>query len=184
MCLLIGPAGTGKTLLLKTLQTGNYHVSKGSTVEARDDVPATIPTTGTNLINIVVHKKKEVTVRELGGSMGPIWNKYYKDVDAILFMVDVSNRCQISAACIQLLEMLSHPHTGSTPVLLLLNKKDVSSGMSRSEMEWLLRLEETLKQATQKITIMETSGKTGLGLDRVSRWIYDNHQEPAVQTQS
>lgn len=44
---------------------------------------------GTNLVNVVVHKKKEVTVRELGGSMGPIWHNYYKDVDAILARVFV-----------------------------------------------------------------------------------------------
>ncbi|KAK7506623.1 hypothetical protein BaRGS_00002098 [Batillaria attramentaria] len=182
MCLLIGPTGVGKTLLLKTLQTGNYHASKGSAVEAGEDFPATIPTTGTNLMNIVVHKKKEVTVRELGGSMGPIWHSYYKDQDA--FMVDVSNRCQVSAACIQLLEMLSHSQTSSTPVLILLNKKDVPSIMSNSEIEWLLRLEDTRQHATQKITVLEISAKTGLGLDRVSRWIFDNHREPAPQTQS
>ena len=40
--------------------------------------------TGTNLVNVMVHKKKEVTVRELGGSMGPIWKNYYSSAGAIL----------------------------------------------------------------------------------------------------
>lgn len=43
--------------------------------------------TGTNLVNITVHKKQEVTVREVGGSMGPIWPNYYKNANAIMVSV-------------------------------------------------------------------------------------------------
>ncbi|XP_025079258.1 ADP-ribosylation factor-like protein 16 [Pomacea canaliculata] len=176
MCLLIGPSGVGKTLLLKTLQTGNYSGSKSFT-DSLEDVPSTIPTTGTNLVNITVHKKQEVTVREVGGSMGPIWPNYYKNANAIMYMLDLSNRCQVSAACIQLLTMLIHPCNAATPILVLLNKKDLSSVTTSTEIKWLLHLEELKEQATHKITILEVSAKTGLGLDQVARWIHDNHRK-------
>ena len=39
---------------------------------------------GTNLVNVTVGKKTEVTLRELGGSMAPVWPTYYKDSPAIM----------------------------------------------------------------------------------------------------
>ncbi|KAK7113173.1 hypothetical protein V1264_012512 [Littorina saxatilis] len=183
MCLLIGPTGAGKTLLLKSLQAGNYHALKGW---APADLPATVPTTGTNLMTITVNKsrKKEVTVREVGGAMGPIWKNYYSDASAILYVIDVSNRCQVAAACIQLLTMLTHPQTADTPVLLLLNKQDLSSVMPQSEVEWLLRLQDTLGTASQAVNVVEVSAKTGQGLDIVARWIHDNHKDSPAQSHS
>ena len=62
--------------------------------------------------------------------------------------------------------------------------RDLPSAMSRSEIEWLLRLEETCQHTTQKITLLEISGKTGQGLDQVARWIYENHKEPITQSHS
>ena len=35
-------------------------------------------------MNVTTLKKTEVTVREIGGAMAPIWNKYYKDASAIM----------------------------------------------------------------------------------------------------
>lgn len=162
------------------MQAGNYNSSKGST---QSDVPATVPTTGTNLVNIVVHKRKEVTVRELGGSMGPIWKNYFKEASVILYVIDASNRCQVAAACIELLRVLSHPLTSTTSVLLLLNKYDVPCVMSRSEIEWLFRLDELQEHATQKLTVLEVSARTGKGLDQVARWIYENYKDPAAAAQ-
>ena len=52
--------------------------------------------TGTNLMNVMVHKKKEVTVRELGGSMGPIWKNYYSNASAIL----VGTVCVYVCVCV------------------------------------------------------------------------------------
>ena len=39
---------------------------------------------GTNLVNIAVGKKTDVTLRELGGNIAPIWSTYYKDSPAIM----------------------------------------------------------------------------------------------------
>jgi len=39
---------------------------------------------GTNLVNVAVGKKTDVTLRELGGSMAPIWPTYYKDSPAVM----------------------------------------------------------------------------------------------------
>ena len=53
---------------------------------------------GTNLVNISVGKKADVTLRELGGSMAPIWPTYYKDSPAVM----VINAPTCANQCLQM----------------------------------------------------------------------------------
>lgn len=102
---------------------------------------------GTNLIDLTL-KKKKVTLRELGGCMGPIWPSYFKDCSSVIvssdtindmclhhliftigfvlfsqFVVDSGNIAQISSSCIQLLTVLSAEPLHSVSVLILFNKR-------------------------------------------------------------
>lgn len=43
-------------------------------------------------------KNAEVDVLEIGGSMAPMWTSYLENVSRIIYVVDTSNLCQISAA--------------------------------------------------------------------------------------
>ncbi|AWP19032.1 putative ADP-ribosylation factor-like protein 16 isoform 2 [Scophthalmus maximus] len=117
-CLLLGATGVGKTLLLKRLQKLTVHGfgELGAT-------PPTLPTVGTNLTDLKLKKKKKVTVRELGGCMGPIWPSYFKDCSSVMFMVDLANISQVSSSCIQLLSVLSAEPLRSASVLILFNKR-------------------------------------------------------------
>ncbi|XP_051037971.1 ADP-ribosylation factor-like protein 16 isoform X2 [Phodopus roborovskii] len=78
MCLLLGAAGVGKTLLVKRLQKLSSGDGKGDL----GDPPPTRPTVGTNLTDIVAHRK--ITIRELGGCMSPIWSSYYGNCHSLL----------------------------------------------------------------------------------------------------
>jgi hypothetical protein len=63
--------------------------------------------------------------------------------------------------------------------------RDVPCAMSRSEIEWLFRMEDISKHAIQKISVLEVSARSGQGLDQVAKWIYDNNKEvSAVQSNS
>jgi len=53
---------------------------------------------GTNLVNVAIGKKMDVMLRELGGSMAPIWPMYYRDSTAI--MVSSANRCPFACLCL------------------------------------------------------------------------------------
>lgn len=98
--LCLGPKGSGKTLLLTTLQDPDYV----------NETTHSIPTVGTNIFTIKLpvkegesskknqNVKKYVQVRELGGTMAPMWKNYYDGVEKILYVIDTSNLCQISAA--------------------------------------------------------------------------------------
>ncbi|XP_023204800.1 ADP-ribosylation factor-like protein 16 isoform X3 [Xiphophorus maculatus] len=117
VCLLLGATGVGKTLLLKRLQMISLHGSC-----EMGTPPSTLPTVGTNLTDLTL-KKKKVTVREIGGCMGPIWPSYFQDCFSVIFMVDSANIVQISSSCVQLLSVLSAEPLRSTSVLILFNKR-------------------------------------------------------------
>ncbi|XP_025022597.1 ADP-ribosylation factor-like protein 16 isoform X1 [Python bivittatus] len=131
--------------------------------------PATLPTVGTNLTDLSIGKK--ITIRELGGCMGPIWSSYYSDCHAVLYMIDAANPTQISSSCVQLLSLLSAEQLTSVPVLLIFNKIDLPCYMSLVEMKSLLRIQDIMSCAKQAITVVEISARDGRGLSDVIKWL-------------
>ncbi|XP_012308156.2 ADP-ribosylation factor-like protein 16 isoform X1 [Aotus nancymaae] len=165
MCLLLGATGVGKTLLVKRLQEVTSGDGKGDLGEP----PPTRPTVGTNLTDIVAQRK--ITIRELGGCMGPIWSSYYGNCRSLLFMMDASNPTQLSASCVQLLGLLSAEQLAEASVLILFNKIDLPCYMSTEEMKSLIRLPDIIACAKQDITTAEISARKGIGLAGVLDWL-------------
>ncbi|XP_060798502.1 ADP-ribosylation factor-like protein 16 isoform X2 [Neoarius graeffei] len=130
---------------------------------------------GTNLIDLTLRKKR-VTVRELGGCMGPIWPSYFSGCTSVIFMIDSANITQISSSCIQLLCVLSAEPLRSTSVLVLFNKSDLSCTMSLEEMKSLFRMDDIIASAPQSITVLELSARSGKGLQEVLNWL--NSKQP------
>ncbi|XP_008278616.1 ADP-ribosylation factor-like protein 16 [Stegastes partitus] len=164
-CLLLGATGVGKTLLVKRLQMLNLHG-----LGELGTPPSTLPTVGTNLTDLTL-KRKKVTVRELGGCMGPIWPSYFKDCSSVIFMVDSANIAQVSSSCIQLLSVLSAEPLHNASVLILFNKRDMPCIMSLIEIKSLFRMDDIVASATQPITTLELSARSGQGLQEVLRWL-------------
>uniref|UniRef100_A0AAV2KDZ3 ADP-ribosylation factor-like protein 16 n=1 Tax=Knipowitschia caucasica TaxID=637954 RepID=A0AAV2KDZ3_KNICA len=123
--------------------------------------PSTLPTVGTNLIEINLKRRKKVTLRELGGCMSPIWPSYYSEASSVM----------ISSSCIQLLSLLAAEPLQGVSVLLIFNKRDMPCLMGFIEMKSLFRLEEIIEFATQSITTLELSASTGQGLQDVVGWL-------------
>uniref|UniRef100_A0A8C3QWU5 ADP-ribosylation factor-like 16 n=1 Tax=Cyanoderma ruficeps TaxID=181631 RepID=A0A8C3QWU5_9PASS len=169
--LLLGAAGGGKSLLVRRLR----QLSAEEPAELGEP-PATLPTVGTNLTDLRLPQK--VTVRELGGCMGPIWPSYYSECSALLFVVDASNPTQVSSSCIQLLSVLSAEPLASVPVLVLFNKIDLPCYMSLVEMKSLFRMQDVVSCATQPITMLETSARNGTGLADVLQWLRTALKDP------
>ncbi|XP_044036284.1 ADP-ribosylation factor-like protein 16 isoform X2 [Siniperca chuatsi] len=107
--------------------------------------PSTLPTVGTNLTDLTLKKKK--------------------------FMVDSANIVQISSSCIQLLSVLSAEPLHSASVLILFNKRDMPCTMSLTEIKSLLRMDDIIASATQPITTLELSARSGQGLQEVLSWL-------------
>ncbi|NXY62652.1 ARL16 protein, partial [Callaeas wilsoni] len=174
--LLLGAAGGGKSLLVRRLRhipRARGHWGGG---EGRAGRRAPVAQVGTNLTDLRLPRK--VTVRELGGCMGPIWPSYFSECSALLFVVDASNPTQLSSSCIQLLSVLSAAPLASVPVLVLFNKIDLPCYMSLVEMKSLFRMQDIVSCATQPITTLETSARDGTGLADVLQWLRTALKDP------
>ncbi|XP_068192561.1 ADP-ribosylation factor-like protein 16 [Antennarius striatus] len=166
VCLVLGATSVGKTLLLKRLQRISLHG-----FDELGEPPSTLPTVGTNLTDLTLKRKKKVTLRELGGCMGPIWSSYFRDCSSVIFMVDSVNIAQISSSCIQLLSVLSAEPLFSVSVLILFNKRDMPCTMSLIEIKSLFRMDDIIASAPQPITTLEVSARSGQGLQDVLSWL-------------
>ncbi|KAK9978402.1 hypothetical protein ABG768_020153 [Culter alburnus] len=140
------------------------------------EAPVTLPTVGTNLTDLIFRKKK-ITIRELGGCMGPIWPKYYLDCTSVIFVVDSANIAQISSSCVQLLSVLSAEPLHSAAVLVLFNKRDLPCTMSLVELKSLFRMDDVIRTAPQSITTLEISARSGQGLQDVLAWLFSNRSD-------
>ncbi|KAL1138840.1 hypothetical protein AAG570_008902, partial [Ranatra chinensis] len=162
-CICLGAIGTGKTLLLKRLQAS----------KAIDFTSSSVPTVGTTLKSIKLNSGRVVTIREVGGTMAPLWNQYYTNVPKIMFVVDASNLCQISASGVLLYTLLSEPTLQKSKVLLVLSKMDASYRQMRNEALLMLQINRLQKEIPQHITIAEVSSFTSEGIDSILKWLDD-----------
>uniref|UniRef100_A0A8K9WPX2 ADP-ribosylation factor-like 16 n=1 Tax=Oncorhynchus mykiss TaxID=8022 RepID=A0A8K9WPX2_ONCMY len=87
------------------------------------------------------------------------------------FMVDSANTTQISSSCIQLLSVLSAEPLHTASVLVIFNKRDLPCTMSLVEMMSLFRMDDIIASATQPITTVELSARSGQGLQEVLGWL-------------
>ncbi|XP_060535581.1 ADP-ribosylation factor-like protein 16 [Cylas formicarius] len=162
MVLCIGPTGSGKTLLLKKLQN----------IDAVDNTTSAVPTVGTNIINLKVADKL-YTIRELGGAIAPMWPNYFVNVGKLMYVVDASDLCQISAAGVLLYTTLVNPLLKGAKFLLVLSKMDTSYRQMRNEALLMLQMRRLQNEISQKITILEASAIDGKGRDEILKWITD-----------
>lgn len=88
-------------------------------------------------------------------------------------MIDTSNLCQISAAGVLLYSFLVEPRLRNVKVALILNKMDVSYRQMRNEALLMLQYVRLQKEVSQKITVLETSGMTGQGIESLRSWLFD-----------
>ncbi|CAH0392028.1 unnamed protein product [Bemisia tabaci] len=163
-CLCLGPTGSGKTALLKKL-SGNKDT---------DEYSSTVPTVGTSLTTIKIKEQQKIIIRELGGEMAPLWHQYYDGINKIIYVVDASNLCQISAAGVLLYDLLAQPKLQKAKILLVLAKMDVSYRQMRNEALLMLQIKRLEKEIPQTITILETSAVTGEGMEPMLEWLQSN----------
>ncbi|XP_015117692.1 ADP-ribosylation factor-like protein 16 [Diachasma alloeum] len=170
MCLCIGPIKSGKTMLMKRLQDGEL-----------DEASQTVPTNGVNLFTVRSNDGHfDMVVKEIGGSMAPMWKNYFNRISKIIYVVDASNLCQISAAGVLLYSLLVEPKLDNVKIALVLGKMDLSYRQMRNEALLMIHFARLKREVHQKITVIEASGMTGQGVETIRDWIFDPETLKAV----
>jgi GTP-binding protein SAR1 len=163
--LLLGLDDSGKTTLLYCLQTGkfmpfeqtqSYHVEK-LTIEG---------------INF--------SAWDLGGHemARQSWSEYFLDVNAIVFMVDSSNRARFVEARTELELLLNNVTIQTVPILILANKVDKDGAVSQNYLCHGLGIHKetpqdatTIPQGERAIRVFPCSVKNKSGYADGFRWL-------------
>ncbi|XP_068629023.1 ADP-ribosylation factor-like protein 16 [Battus philenor] len=163
--LCVGPKGSGKTTLLKKLQE----------IEGIDYTYSPVPTIGTNIFDINYlnkqGKKQVLSIREIGGEMVTLWNNYLDGVEKVIFVVDTSNLCQISAAAVMLYTLLAEPKLQKAKFLLVLSKMDAAYRQMRNEALLMLQHSRLSAELHNAPTVLEADPISGTGLDELRIWL-------------
>ncbi|XP_047984541.1 ADP-ribosylation factor 1-like 1 [Leguminivora glycinivorella] len=170
----LGPKGSGKTTLLKKLQEA----------EGIDNTYSPVPTIGTNIYDINYTnksgKKQTLSIREVGGEMASLWNNYLEGVEKVIFVVDTSNLCQISAAALMLYTLLAEPCLKHAKFFLVLSKMDLAYRQMRNEALLMLQSRRLLAELPRPPTVLEAAPLTGEGAAELRAHLTHVKIKPAV----
>uniref|UniRef100_A0A3Q3II19 ADP-ribosylation factor-like protein 1 n=1 Tax=Monopterus albus TaxID=43700 RepID=A0A3Q3II19_MONAL len=145
--LILGLDGAGKTTILYQLQVG--------------EVVTTIPAIGFN-VETVTYKNLKFQVWDLGGQTSiPYWRCYYSNTDAVIYVVDSSDRDRMGISKSELVAMLEE-ELKKAILVVFANKQDMDQAMTPTEVANALGLP-ALKD--RKWQIFKTSATKGTGLD-------------------
>jgi len=153
--LMLGLDSAGKTTILYRLQIG--------------EIVQTIPTIGFN-VETVTYKNIKFQVWDLGGqtSIRPYWRCYYANTQAVIYVVDSSDRDRLSINKAELLAMLSEDELQEAKLLVFANKQDQPSAMTPAEVSEGLGLD-TLKG--RQWSIHKSCAIKGEGLEEGLDWL-------------
>nr|XP_020494397.1 ADP-ribosylation factor-like protein 1 [Labrus bergylta] len=156
--LILGLDGAGKTTILYRLQVG--------------EVVTTIPTIGFN-VETVTFKNLKFQVWDLGGqtSIRPYWRCYYSNTDAVIYVVDSSDRDRMGISKSELVAMLEEEELKKAILVVFANKQDMDQAMTPTEVANSLGLP-ALKD--RKWQIFKISALKGTGLDEAMEWLVDS----------
>ena len=101
----------GKTTLLNILQ--NRPQTNGTVNKSNRVLSKTIPTIGVNHYDIVLNKvkgnKAELSLKEYGGQLAPLWTTYLKQQQppfSLIYLVDAADISKVSETSVHLVETL------------------------------------------------------------------------------
>lgn len=159
--LVLGLDNAGKSSILYRLQLGT--------------VINTVPTVGFNL-ETLQYKNITFQVWDLGGQAGirPYWRCYFSQTDAVIYVVDSTDRDRMGVAKHELFALLEEDELKNSLLLIFANKQDVKGAASESEVASHLGIAAITNRAW---TIMKSSAHTGLGLTEGMDWLCEKIRE-------
>eukprot|EP00177_Eucheuma_denticulatum_P006803 GFKZ01012370.1.p2 GENE.GFKZ01012370.1~~GFKZ01012370.1.p2 ORF type:complete len:192 (+),score=26.14 GFKZ01012370.1:421-996(+) len=160
--LVLGLDGAGATTIL-------YQLVLGQRLE-------TIPTLGVNN-EIISANGLELECWDIGGldKMRPLWRQYCREADAVIFVVDASDRERMKEAADELADLYSSTSRKThidrdRPLLILANKQDKDGACRKREVAERLRVDNL---PVKTFSIFETTVENKESLSAAVTWITD-----------
>ena len=155
--LILGLDNAGKTSILYRLQLGN--------------IISTIPTVGFNL-ETLQYKNITFNLWDLGGqtSIRPYWRCYFTETNAIVYVVDSTDRDRMGLSKQELIALLEEDELKNSVLLVFANKQDLPGAASETEITELLGLNWVQNRTW---TIIKSSVVDGTGLTEGMDWLCD-----------
>mmetsp|Transcript_12924 Transcript_12924/g.29747 ORF Transcript_12924/g.29747 Transcript_12924/m.29747 type:complete len:181 (-) Transcript_12924:607-1149(-) len=124
---IVGLDNAGKTTTLYKLHLG--------------EVIVTQPTIGSN-VEEIVYKNIRFEAWDLGGqeSLRPSWSTYFVNTQAVVMIVDSTDRERIPIVREELFKILGAEELKTAVILVFANKQDVRGAMAAAELSDLLNL--------------------------------------------
>ncbi|CAN6300658.1 unnamed protein product [Urochloa humidicola] len=134
--LILGVDKAGKTTLLEKLKT-IYLKGEGLPPDR------VVPTVGLN-IGRIEDANAKLVFWDLGGQVGlrTIWEKYYDEAHAIIYVIDAATASSFEDAKSALEKVIRHEHLTGAPLLIVANKQDLPGVVNDEELAKFLNLKE------------------------------------------
>jgi ADP-ribosylation factor-like protein 5B len=153
--IIVGLNNAGKTTILYKLHLG--------------EVVVTQPTIGSN-VEEITYKNVQFQVWDLGGQekLRPSWREYFTDTNAVIMVIDSSERERVDAVKKELETLLSHEDLREAALCVFANKQDLKGSMPAAEISDALSLH-SIK--THDWHIQPCCALTGDGISQGLDWI-------------
>lgn len=106
------------------------------------------------------------------GRYRTLWEQYYREAQAVIFVIDCADKLRLVVAKDELDTMMRHPNmaTRKVPILFFANKKDLPIALSPVEISQALKLDDIKDRSW---IIVPSNALTGEGLDKGTDWLAD-----------
>uniref|UniRef100_A0A7S2H8H0 Uncharacterized protein n=1 Tax=Haptolina brevifila TaxID=156173 RepID=A0A7S2H8H0_9EUKA len=167
--LMLGLDAAGKTTVLYRLKIG--------------ELVMTVPSIGFN-VEQITYKNVDMTIWDVGGQdrIRALWRHYYKDTNALIWIVDSADHYRLAEAREELHRTLSDDLLRDVSVLVMANKQDLQSAMKTSAIADGLGLASLHQQHSWYI--QGCCAVTGDGIFEGLNWLHRSLQEKRYATRA
>lgn len=165
--LILGVDRAGKTTLLEKLKS-IYLKGEGLPPDR------VVPTVGLN-IGRIEDAKAKLVFWDLGGqvSLRTIWEKYYEEAHAIMYVIDAATASSFEDSKSALEKVIRHEHLRGAPLLIVANKQDLPGAIDEEELAKFLHKE----LDERPYTFQAVSAYDGRGIKSGIDWLVEQMEK-------
>ncbi|KAI8069116.1 ADP-ribosylation factor family-domain-containing protein [Gilbertella persicaria] len=162
--LIIGLDNAGKTTLLERIKSIYMGI-------AGLDPDKIAPTVGLNIGKVNI-KSSKINFWDLGGQkdLQSIWERYYSECHAIVFVVDSTNPVRLDECRDTFEKMITNDAVEGVPILMVANKQDVSGALKVEEIKEVFN-KIAMKLGARDSRVLPVSALEGNGVEDAIDWL-------------